>query len=90
MAVHAVPSDLTEDDVKVTAVRRDGTQLTAEQPCRWRLDKLPYFAVPRYIEFRSELPRNATAKVLKHQLRDEGVTAATWDITGSDVEVSKR
>ncbi|QLL09804.1 AMP-binding protein [Mycobacterium vicinigordonae] len=90
VAVHAVPSDLTEDDVKVTVVRRDGTQLTAEQLCRWCLDKLPYFAVPRYIEFRSELPRNATGKVLKHQLRDEGVTAATWDITDSDVEVSKR
>jgi len=90
VAVHAVPSDLTEDDVKVTAVRRDGADLTEEQLCRWCLDKLPYFAVPRYIEFRAELPRNATGKVLKHQLRDEGVTAGTWDITSSDIEVVKR
>jgi crotonobetaine/carnitine-CoA ligase len=91
VAVHAVPSDLTEDDVKVTAVRRDGADLTEEeQLCRWCLDKLPYFAVPRYIEFRSELPRNATGKVLKHQLRDEGVTARTWDITSTDIEVVKR
>lgn len=90
VAVHAVPSDLTEDDVKVTAVRRDGAELTAEQLCRWCLDKLPYFAVPRYVEFRTELPRNATGKVLKHRLRDEGVTAATWDITSSDVQVVKR
>ena len=90
VAVHAVPSDLTEDDVKVTAVRREGADLTEEQLCRWCLDKLPYFAVPRYIEFRAELPRNATGKVLKHQLRDEGVTAGTWDITSSDIEVVKR
>jgi carnitine-CoA ligase len=90
VAVHAVPSDLTEDDVKVTAVRRDGADLTEEQLCRWCLDKLPYFAVPRYIEFRAELPRNATGKVLKHQLRDEGVTTGTWDITSSDIEVVKR
>lgn len=90
VAVHAVPSDLTEDDVKVTAVRRDGAGLTEEQLCRWCLDKLPYFAVPRYIEFRTELPRNATGKVLKHQLRDEGVTAGTWDITSSDIQVMKR
>jgi carnitine-CoA ligase len=90
VAVHAVPSDLTEDDVKVTAVRRDGADLTEDQLCRWCLDKLPYFAVPRYIEFRAELPRNATGKVLKHQLRDEGVTAGTWDITSSDIEVVKR
>jgi crotonobetaine/carnitine-CoA ligase len=90
VAVHAVPSRLTEDDVKVTAVRRDGAALTEEQLCRWCLDKLPYFAVPRYIEFRTELPRNATGKVLKHQLRDEGVTSTTWDIEGSGIEVVKR
>lgn len=90
VAVHAVPSDLTEDDVKVTAVRRDGAGLTEDQLCRWCLDKLPYFAVPRYIEFRAELPRNATGKVLKHRLRDEGVTTGTWDITGSGIEVVKR
>ena len=90
VAVHAVPSAFTEDDVKVTAVRRDGADLTEEQLCRWCLDKLPYFAVPRYIEFRAELPRNATGKVLKHHLRDEGVTAAAWDIDDSDIEVVKR
>lgn len=90
VAVHAVFSELTEDDVKVTAVRRDGSELTEEQLCRWCLDKVPYFAVPRYIEFRAELPRNATGKVLKQQLRDEGVPEGTWDITGSDIEVVKR
>jgi crotonobetaine/carnitine-CoA ligase len=90
VAVHAVPSEVTEDDVKVTAVLRDGANLTEEQLCRWSLDELPYFAIPRYIEFRTELPRNATGKVLKHQLRAEGVTAGTWDIDGSDIKVVKR
>jgi crotonobetaine/carnitine-CoA ligase len=90
VAVHAVPSKVTEDDVKVTAVRRDGADLSEEQLCRWSLDKLPYFAIPRYIEFRAELPRNAMGKVLKHQLRDEGVTPDTWDIEDSDIEVLKR
>ncbi len=90
VAVHAVPSDLTEDDVKVTAVRREGAGLTEERLCRWCLDKLPYFAVPRYIEFRTELPRNATGKVLKDQLRAEGVTPGTWDIGSSEIEVVKR
>lgn len=90
VAVHAVLSNLTEDDVKVTAVRCAGADLTEEQLCRWCLDKLPYFTVPRYIEFRAELPRNATGKVLKHQLRDEGVTSDTWDINDSGIEVVKR
>ena len=74
----------------MTAVLRAGSKLTGHELCRWSLDKLPYFAVPRYIEFRTELPRNATGKVLKFQLRDEGVTAKTWDLESSDIEVVKR
>src|SRR3546814_3582334 len=47
--------------------------------CSWCADRVPYFAVPRYIEFRDELPRNPVGRVLKYQLRDEGRTPATWD-----------
>ena len=74
----------------MTAVLAEDAGLTEEDLCRWSLDRLPYFAVPRYIEFRSTLPRNATGKVLKVQLRDEGVTPATWDIETSDIQVVKR
>ncbi len=90
VAVHAVPSEFTEDDIKVTAILVDGASLTEEQLCAWSLDKLPYFAVPRYIEFRPELPKNATGKVLKYQLRDEGVTPSTWVIDSSDLTIAKR
>ncbi|MEZ5144972.1 MAG: AMP-binding protein, partial [Acidimicrobiales bacterium] len=51
VAVHSVPSPLGEDDVKVTAVVRDGADLTEEQLCRWAADRVPYFAIPRYVEF---------------------------------------
>ncbi len=35
--------------------------------------------IPRYIRIVSELPKTPTAKVQKNVLRDEGVTADTWD-----------
>lgn len=79
VAVHSVASDVGEDDVKITAVLVSGTSITEEDLCRWAVDRVPYFAVPRYIEFRDDLPRNPVGRVLKYQLRDEGVTAATWD-----------
>ncbi len=79
VAVHSVRSPLGEDDVKVTAVLRDGAELTEEDLCRWAIDRVPYFAVPRYIEFRTELPRNPVGRVLKYQLREEGATPTTWD-----------
>ena len=54
------------------------------------LDRVPYFAVPRYIEFRADLPRNPVGRVLKYQLRDEGVTDATWDRETSGFTFERR
>ncbi len=90
VAVHAVFSDVGEDDVKVTAVLKAGATLSEEELCVWAVDRVPYFAVPRYIEFRIELPRNPVGRVLKYQLRDEGCTASTWDREKSSLKFERR
>lgn len=90
VAVHAVPSPMGEDDVKVTCVRRSDTDLTEEDLCRWIAERVPYFAIPRYIEFRDDLPRNPTGKVLKYELRTDGITATTWDREAAGVEFERR
>jgi crotonobetaine/carnitine-CoA ligase len=90
VAVHAVPSPLTEDDLKVTAVLQEGAELGEEALFRWCIDHLPYFALPRYIEFRAELPRSPVGRVLKRVLRDEGATPATWDAESSGIQYEKR
>ena len=56
VAVHSVPSDIGEDDLKVTAVLNPEATLTEEELCAWVVERVPYFAVPRYIEFRDDLP----------------------------------
>ena len=38
--------------------------------------RLPYFAVPRYIDVVDELPRTENGKVQKYRLRERGVTPA--------------
>jgi len=90
VAVHAVPSPLGEDDVKVTAVLKQGAALAEEELCRWAIERVPYFAVPRFIEFRQSLPQNTQGKVLKFQLRAEGQTPQTWDLEKSGIKVNKR
>jgi crotonobetaine/carnitine-CoA ligase len=90
VAVHAVPSDKGEDDVKVTAILRPGSTLTAEALFHWSTDAVPYYALPRYIEFRTVLPKNPQGRVLKYELRDEGKTATTWDLEESGIKVAKR
>jgi carnitine-CoA ligase len=90
VAVHAVPSRLTEDDLKVTATLTSGSALQPQELFEWCVARLPYFVLPRYIEFRSELPRSPVGRVLKRELRDEGVTAATWDAEAAGVTYEKR
>lgn len=89
VAVHAVLTD-AEDDVKVTCIITPDIGLTEADLCQWSIDNLPYFAVPRFVEFRLELPRNPVGRVLKYQLRDEGVTPSTWDRETSGLTMAKR
>jgi crotonobetaine/carnitine-CoA ligase len=79
VAVHAVPSELTEDDLKVTAVRAPGAAITELELFDWVKERVPYFALPRYIEFRDALPVSPLGRVHKFKLRDEGCTPTTWD-----------
>jgi crotonobetaine/carnitine-CoA ligase len=90
VAVHAVPSPLTEDDLKITATVKEGAELSEEELFRWCIEALPYFCLPRYIEFRPALPRSPVGRVLKRELREEGVTAATWDAEAAGIEYERR
>jgi crotonobetaine/carnitine-CoA ligase len=78
-AIHAVPSEFMEDDVKATVLLQPDARLTEPELLAWAQDRIPRFALPRYIEFRDELPKNASGRVLKFQLREQGVTVSTWD-----------
>jgi crotonobetaine/carnitine-CoA ligase len=89
VAVHAVRSD-AEDEVKVTAILRADAGLTHYQLCLWSIERLPDFAVPRYIEFRADFPRNGVGRVLKYELRTQGVTETTWDRQSSDLARRRR
>jgi crotonobetaine/carnitine-CoA ligase len=79
VAVHAVASDLTEDDVKVTAVLNEDVRVTPAELFEWSIERVPYFALPRYIEFRADLPISEFGRLRKYQLREEGCTPGTWD-----------
>ncbi|WP_296259660.1 MULTISPECIES: AMP-binding protein [unclassified Pseudomonas] len=79
VAAHAVLSDLGEDELKVTLTLKAQSTLDGESLCRWASEEMPYYAVPRYIEFRAQLPKSPLGRIYKFQLRDEGVTATTWD-----------
>lgn len=88
--IHAVPSDLSEDDVKITYIPRPDAPLSHDDLCRWAIERIPAFAVPRYYEAVADLPRTPTGKVRKVELRLAGVTAETWDREASDLSARRR
>jgi crotonobetaine/carnitine-CoA ligase len=78
-AAFPIPSDLGEDEVMTAVVLEPGETLTPEELIEHCRPLLPYFAVPRYVEFVTELPLTENGKVRKQVLRDRGLTPDTWD-----------
>jgi acyl-CoA synthetase (AMP-forming)/AMP-acid ligase II len=70
-AVVGIPDRRLGEVGKAFIVARPGSALTAEAAIGYCRERLANFKVPRQVEFRAELPRNPSGKVLKRQLREE-------------------
>ncbi|MFF0740893.1 FadD3 family acyl-CoA ligase [Streptomyces sp. NPDC004111] len=68
-AVIGVPDPRLGEVGKAYVVRRPGTTLTADDVIAWSRREMANYKVPREIEFVTELPRNASGKVVKGELR---------------------
>lgn len=90
VAVVPINSEIGEDEVRAVVILRDGAHLTHESLLRYAIEKMPYFMVPRFIEFRTELPRTPTMKVKKAELRAEGPNPATWDCERVGIRITRR
>jgi crotonobetaine/carnitine-CoA ligase len=74
-----VPSEFSEDEVLVVLAPAGGASIDPEEIIRHLLPRMAGHMVPRFIRIIDELPKTPTAKVEKHILRAEGLTADTWD-----------
>jgi len=63
----------------VSVVRAPGSRLTAIDLVEFCQPRLPYFAIPRYVEFVAQLPTTENGKIQKFKLRARGVTDTAWD-----------
>jgi len=67
-AVVGVPDERMGQVGKAFVVCSNGG-VSAEELIAWSREKMAGYKVPRFVEFRDELPLNATGKVMKDQLR---------------------
>ena len=73
----------SEDEVMIVVVKEKGENLDPKEIIEFLKPIMPKFMIPRFIKFRDSLPKTPTNRVQKAKLREEGVTADTWDSLNS-------
>lgn len=83
LEVAAVPvtSELSEDEVMIYVVRRDGHQVSEEELVRFANRNMAHFMVPRFVHFIDALPKTASEKIEKYKLKTwaEQNRSSLWD-----------
>jgi crotonobetaine/carnitine-CoA ligase len=89
-AAFPVRSPLAEDEVMAVIVLHPGNVIAMAELVAFCEPRLPYFAIPRYLEFVDELPATESGKVQKYKLRERGITAKTWDRDEAKARADRR
>jgi carnitine-CoA ligase len=67
--VVGVPSPLGEEDVKAFVQLKPGAAASPKELFEFCVENLPYFMVPRFLEFLVEIPKTANQKAQRYVLR---------------------
>ncbi|MCU0307704.1 MAG: AMP-binding protein [Thermoleophilia bacterium] len=79
IGVKAKEGASAEDEILICLVAREGGAPDPGDLVEFCAERMPYFAVPRYIRVMDHLPKTPTERVRKVELRDAGVTEDTYD-----------
>ncbi|MEC7422220.1 MAG: fatty acid--CoA ligase, partial [Pseudomonadota bacterium] len=81
VAVIGVPDDTWGEAVKACVVAKPGSEVDAEDIISFTRERLAGFKVPKTVDVIPEMPRNASGKILRRELR-----APYWE--GRDRQVN--
>ncbi|MTI81440.1 MAG: long-chain fatty acid--CoA ligase [Firmicutes bacterium] len=68
VAVVGIPNDLLGEEVKAFVASPQGVDINARELKEFCRGKLANYKIPRQFEFKEELPKNSTGKILKRKL----------------------
>ncbi|GAA1515719.1 ATP-dependent acyl-CoA ligase [Nocardioides humi] len=74
-----VPSEVVGEEVLVAVTLREPSSVSAAELWAWARERMPRYAVPRYVDIVADLPMTTTGKVQKHVLRSAGPSGSTYD-----------
>ena len=92
VAVHAVPSELTEDDLKITATLKPRARRSPRRSCSAGAStSCRTSRCPRYIEFRAELPAQpGRPRARSASCATKASPPTTWDAEAAGITYEKR
>jgi crotonobetaine/carnitine-CoA ligase len=90
VAVFAVASAMSEDEVAAALVLKPGHTLDRVELIRYCQERMAYFMVPRFIAVMDDLPRNSSQKIEKFKLRDQADSLGMWDREAAGIIVKRR
>ncbi|MEH7276708.1 AMP-binding enzyme [Neobacillus vireti] len=73
-----LPSELSEEEVMAIVIVKEGEEIQPEELLEFCQVRMAHFAVPRYVRFVKEIPKNTLQRVEKYKLQ-EAITSDTWD-----------
>jgi long-chain acyl-CoA synthetase len=76
VSVVGVPDEYRGETVKAFVTLKQGSNVSEEELLDHSRKYLAAYKVPRFIEFRDQLPKSAVGKLLKRELRDEEMRKA--------------
>src|SRR6478609_11932282 len=93
LEVAAVPvtSELSEDEVMIYVVCREGERVTEEELVRFANRNMAHFMVPRFVHFIDALPKTASEKIEKYKLKTwaEQNRASLWDREAAGLKLER-
>jgi crotonobetaine/carnitine-CoA ligase len=79
-----------EEEVMACIVTEGGRDIDNVALLDFCVERMPRFAVPRYVEAVSQLAKTATGKIRKEALRKLGIGKRTWDRESVGYKIARR
>ena len=70
VAVIGVPHEKWGESVKAMVVAKSGHEVDPDSVIKWARDRIAAFKAPKSVDVIAQMPRNASGKILRRELRD--------------------
>jgi crotonobetaine/carnitine-CoA ligase len=86
-----VSSELSEDDVMAYIVLKPSETISFEELISFCSQNMPYYMVPRFIEFVDSLPKTPSQKIEKYKLKElaESRRSEIWDREKAGIKLTR-